>query len=164
MSEAPQNTQATGVPTKPKKYMLFFVSGHRFAAPLAHIREVIAFKESTPVPGMPDYFKGLINLRGKIVSAVDLSLRLNIKDEKPRPVRRHRTVMIVQTENEVFGLIVDEVSEVLSLLESQIERKIEQLELSSQQGVVGAARIENKELTLILDLVKLGHKYDIIAA
>ncbi len=65
-------------------------------------------------------------------------------------------MIVTQVGEEPLGLIVDDVSEVVAFFENQIERKIEDLEVSVRQGVVGAARMEHKELTLILDLSRLG--------
>lgn len=141
---------------KPKKYMIFHLAGLRYAAPLASVREVVALSPLTPVPGLPDYFCGLINLRGKIISTIDLKLRLNLKqDSKNESPNSRRTVIVTQTGEETLGLIVDDVSEVLSFTEQQIDRQIEKLEDSLKHGVIGVARMENKDLTLILDLTRL---------
>ncbi len=153
MSEIPHSNDVA--PVKPKKYMLFQIAGRRFATALSNVREVIALQNLTSVPGMPEYYSGLINLRGKIISILDLKIRLGLKDAKCEILVRRPTVIVTQGGEEPLGLIVDEVSEVILLFENQIERKIEQLEESKKQGVVGAARIDQQELTLILDLTKL---------
>lgn len=164
MSEATEKAIVPPANLKPKKYMVFHLAGLRYAAPLASIREVLALSTLTPVPGMPVYFKGLINLRGKIISTLDLKLRLGIKDEKNAVKARRPTVIVTQVGDEPIGLIVDDVYEVVAFFENQIERKIENLEESIRQGVVGAARMDHKELTLILDLAQLGHAVGIRAA
>lgn len=156
MSDLSEKADAPVVNSKPKKYMVFYLAGRRYAAPLASIREVLALSTLTPVPGMPVQFRGLINLRGKIISTLDLKLRLGIRTEQNAPVTKRPTVIVTQVGEEPLGLIVDDVSEVVAFFENQIERKIEDLEVSVRQGVVGAARMEHKELTLILDLSRLG--------
>lgn len=155
MSELQERSKEEVLALKPKKYMVFHLAGLRYAAPLASVKEVVALSTLTPVPGMPVYFRGLINLRGKIISTIDLKLRLNLKEDKSELLNKRPTVIVTQTGEEPLGLIVDDVSEVLSFTDSQIDRQIEQLEDSVKQGVVGAARMENKDLTLILDLAKL---------
>ena len=142
--------------SKPKKYMVFHLGGSRYAAALSHVKEVLALPTLTHVPGMPEYFRGLINLRGKIISTIDLKMRLGLSEKTTEEKKRRSTVIVVQFGEEPMGLIVDDVTEVLAFAESQIDRKIEKLEQSFQQGVVGAARMENKDLTLILDLSRLG--------
>jgi purine-binding chemotaxis protein CheW len=155
MSEAIDQSKEEALALKPKKYMVFHLAGLRYAAPLASVKEVVALSTLTPVPGMPVYFRGLINLRGKIISTIDLKLRLNLKEEKSEHAQKRPTVIVTQTGEEPLGLIVDDVSEVLSFTDSQIDRQIEKLEDSVKQGVIGAARMDNKDLTLILDLAKL---------
>ncbi len=157
MSELGSVSKNETLELKPKKYMIFHLAGLRYAAPLTNVKEVIALSTLTPVPGMPEYFRGLINLRGKIIATIDLKLRLCLKlDAKAEASTRRPTVIITQNGEEKLGLIVDEVSEVLSFTEGQIDRQIEKLEEALKKGVVGAARTENRPLTLILDLDRLG--------
>ena len=155
MSENIERSKEEALALKPKKYMVFHLAGLRYAAPLSSVKEVVALSTLTPVPGMPVYFRGLINLRGKIISTIDLKLRLNLKEEKSEQSQKRPTVIVTQTGEEPLGLIVDDVSEVLAFTDAQIDRQIEKLEDSVKQGVIGAARMENKDLTLILDLAKL---------
>ncbi len=164
MSETPNISASQSAPIKPKKYMIFHVAGNKYATPLSSVREVIALQTHTAVPGMPEHFKGLINLRGKVISTFDLKLRLGLKEQKSKFISKRPIVIVTQLGDEIFGLIVDYVSEVLLLSESQIDRKIEQIEDSKRQGVVGAVRMESQELTLILDLTKLGQNVEVQAA
>ena len=104
------------------QYLAFSMGGETFAMGIRAIKEVIQFESLTEVPLMPDFLRGVINLRGAVVPVIDLFLRFG----KPAiPVSRRTCVVILEvTEGEetaVLGVIVDNVSEVLEIGESEIE-------------------------------------------
>ncbi|MBL7672044.1 MAG: chemotaxis protein CheW [Bdellovibrionaceae bacterium] len=134
-----------------RKYMIFTVGQERFATPLSEVKEVIALTTITPLPNVPRYFRGLINLRGKIISIMDLREKLGISStqECTRP-----SIIIVEIGGVTVGMIVNDVLEVAGVEESQIERKLDIANATTRGQILGAVRFENKPLTLILDTSK----------
>lgn len=104
------------------QYLAFSLGGETFAMDIRSIKEVIQFGGLTEVPLMPPFIRGVINLRGAVVPVVDLCVRFG------RPVtevaRRTCTVILEVSQGDEFavlGVLVDNVSEVLEIGESQIE-------------------------------------------
>lgn len=92
-----------------------FVTGsvgeHVFALPIAHVRDVFVPERITPVPGAPSAVSGLMNLRGRVLTAVDLRTRLGIVGTSAGP-----TMAIgVEYGNEAYGLLVDAVDDVIAI-------------------------------------------------
>lgn len=108
---------------KKSKYMLLRITENLFAVPLGEVREVLGTQQITPLPNVPSFVAGMINLRGKIVTTIDLKLCLkglsNIQAEKNHT--KKRCIVITTIEGTLFGAIVDDVAEVLSVDESMIE-------------------------------------------
>lgn len=88
------------------------VAGSVFAIPIAHVEDVFANHQVTPVPLAPRAVVGLLNLRGKVVTAICLTERLNLTTQTPPP---RKMVVGLGIENETFGLLVDGVGDVLEL-------------------------------------------------
>lgn len=92
------------------RYIVFTLGGERFALPLLAIREVIAPPEITPVPFSPSYFLGIMNLRGQVISVIDLRLKLQVRtDRSPE-----NAIIIVDLGATLLGMWVDSVDFVMT--------------------------------------------------
>ena len=104
--------------TGTSKYLLYHLGDEIYGIDIAHVLEIVEMQKITEVPDMPAYFKGVFNLRGKVIPAMDLRIRFNM----PERVYDDRTcIIVVQVENSVVGFIVDTVSEVHDIKENSIE-------------------------------------------
>jgi purine-binding chemotaxis protein CheW len=104
------------------KYLAFVLGGNGYGIPILKVREIIRLLDITPIPRMPDYVRGVINLRGKIVPVIDLRLKLGLPD----PVTTNRTCIIVThvqigDATKLMGLIVDALEEVYQINAEDIE-------------------------------------------
>ena len=104
------------------QYLAFTLTGETFAMDIRAIREVIQFGGITQVPLMPPFIRGVINLRGAVVPVIDLSVRFG----RSATVPGHRTCIVILEltqgeETTELGVMVDNVSEVLSIGESEVE-------------------------------------------
>lgn len=143
-----------------KKFMIFSLGEQRYAISLHVVREVIGLPKITPMPGMPPEYKGLINLRGRIIPTLDLTLRLH--PAGPDGARAKRpTIIIADRDGQQVGLMVDEVVEVIPVEESQIDPNVDGIQESDSRAVVGVAKCHEKELTLVLGLERLIGKNEI---
>ena len=96
----------------------FRVGRETFGVPIHLVHEIVRIPEITAVPDAPDYIEGVINLRGKIVSVIDLRKRFG---EKELTADRKNRVIVVEVDKKLVGLIVDAASEVLKLPPSEVE-------------------------------------------
>jgi purine-binding chemotaxis protein CheW len=130
-----------------KQYCTFFVDGYFFGLDVRQVQEIIRYQEMTRVPLAPDVVRGLINLRGQIVTAIDLRRRLELKD---RPADLLPVNVVVQTEDGAVSLLVDEIGDVLEVSEDLFERPPETLRGIARELIRGAYKLRDR-LLLILD-------------
>src|SRR5262245_50147921 len=90
----------------------FRIGRETFGVPIDLVHEIVRVPEITSVPDAPDFIEGVINLRGKIISVVDLRKRFGEKQIGPSKKNR---ILVVEVDNRMVGLIVDAASEVLKL-------------------------------------------------
>jgi purine-binding chemotaxis protein CheW len=99
------------------KYLTFALGSEVYGIEIRHVTEIIGVQSITSVPELPEYIKGIINLRGKIIPVMDVRLRFR----KPFREYNDRTCIIVVDIKEIsIGLIVDAVAEVMTIEESNI--------------------------------------------
>lgn len=105
-----------------QQYLTFMLGGETFAIGILSIKEIIEYGQLTEVPRMPDFIRGVINLRGAVVPVIDLGARFG---KQPASVSRRTCVVIIEVEHEgeqqVVGVMVDAVNEVLDISPEQIE-------------------------------------------
>lgn len=103
--------------TQKGKYLTFSLGNEFYGIEIKHVTEIIGIQNITEVPELPEYVKGIINLRGKIIPVMDVRLRF----KKPAKEYNDRTcVIVIDVKDISIGLIVDSVSEVLSIPEQEI--------------------------------------------
>jgi purine-binding chemotaxis protein CheW len=133
-----------------RQYCTFFLDGHYFGIDVLEVQEVIRYQEMTRVPLAPAVVRGLINLRGQIVTAIDLRRRLDMphRPENDRPVN-----VVVQTDDGAVSLLVDEIGDVLQVPEEAFERPPETLQGTARELIRGAYKLDGR-LLLILDTAR----------
>ena len=94
------------------KWATFFLSGEMFALRVEDVQEVLLHQPLTPVPLAPEHVVGLLNLRGQIMSAVDLRTRLHFP---PREAGAPFSLLVLNTHEGLLSVVVDEIGDVLSL-------------------------------------------------
>ncbi len=107
---------------KINQYLTFTVSEETYALNVLNVREVLEFSQLSKVPRMPDFMRGIINLRGSIVPVIDLKLKFSLgRTEKTIDTSIIVCEMIMEEETIVMGLLTDSVKEVIDLDENDIE-------------------------------------------
>jgi purine-binding chemotaxis protein CheW len=131
------------------RYLSFNLGVEEYAVPLLAVREVIAMPEYTPVPYTPPYFLGIMNLRGQVISIMDLRQKLGVK-----PLQQaETTVIICDLGGASIGVVVDSVNTVLSPKAEEISPKPEIQSSRPTDYITGVFRKERK-LILFLDLTR----------
>ena len=133
-----------------KQFCTFYLGDLFFGVEVDKVQEVFKYQEMTRVPLAHSVVRGLINLRGQIITAIDLRARLGM-DELPDgqlPMN-----VVVRTEEGVVSLLVDKIAEVLEVSEDNFERPPDTIDEITRELVLGVYKLENK-LLLTLDTEK----------
>ena len=134
-----------------QQFCTFFLDGHFFGTPVPQVQEVIQYQTMTRVPLAPDVVSGLINLRGQIVSAIDLRRRLGLKE---RPEGQLPMNVVVRTTEGAVSLLVDEIGDVIEVEEGMLESPPETLQGFAREVVRGVYKLAGR-LLLALDIEKV---------
>jgi purine-binding chemotaxis protein CheW len=129
----------------------FKVGRETYGVPIASLHEIVRVPEITVVPDAPDYIEGVINLRGKIVSVIDLRKRFGVPETAPN--RRNR-ILVVEHGGRLSGLIVDAASEVLKIPAADIEPAPASLQDGGLNCVTGLGKYHER-LIVLLDMSRL---------
>ncbi len=135
---------------KERQYCTFFLDGHYFGIDVLQVQEVIRHQPMTRVPLAPAVIRGLINLRGQIVTAIDLRRRFEMPD---RAAGELPVNVVVQTDDGAVSLLVDEIGDVLEAPEEAFERPPETLQGTARELIRGAYKLDGR-LLLILDTAR----------
>ena len=129
----------------------FKVGRETYGVPITSLHEIVRVPEITAVPDAPEYMEGVINLRGKIVSVIDLRKRFG---EAQMAANRRNRILVVEHNGRLCGLIVDSASEVLKIPTSQIEPPPTVFQEGGLNCVNGLGK-HNGRLIVLLDMNKL---------
>ena len=133
------------------KFLTFHIADEEFAIPIGHVIEIVGIQKITEVPDMPDFVKGVINLRGKVIPVMDVRLRFHL----PAVEYNDRTCVVVVCVGDVtIGLVVDTVSEVVNIPESNISPPPRFSSATSGRYVSGMGKI-GEAVKIIIDAEKL---------
>ena len=100
------------------KYLTFVLNKEEYGLEIMRVKEIIGLMEITPVPRMPDFVRGVINLRGRVIPVVDLRLKFGMKTTEDT---QETCIIVVDLNDTLMGVVVDRVSEVLDVAEADIE-------------------------------------------
>lgn len=134
-----------------RRFLLFGVAGRLCACDLDAVREVVPARAATRLPGAPEWVRGLINLRGTIVTVVDLAVRFGSADGAAGT----RSIIVAEAAGKTFGIGVDEVRNVQSVAEDALE------EVDAQRAAGGIIRglahvgIARAETALVVDVAEI---------
>lgn len=129
------------------KYLFFSMGPEDFGIPLLKVREVIAIPEITPVPQSPSYFLGLMNLRGQVLSVIDLRKKLNLSTSKVDEL----SVVVLDFKEFMLGIVVDEVKSVQEVDGKDITTSAVIDQSKNYDYILGVYQ-EQGHLTLVLDI------------
>lgn len=133
------------------KYLTFVLGRESYGIQVLKIREIIRFTDITPVPQMPDYVKGVINLRGKIIPVIDLRVRFSLATAE---TTEQTCIVVVRVElasgiTTQMGLIVDAVEEVINIAATDIEATPDFGSTCDTAYILGMAKIKGTVKSLL---------------
>lgn len=133
--------------TNRMQFCSFYLKDQFLGVPVQQVQEVIRYQEMTRVPLVPPVIRGLINLRGQIVMAIDLRRRFGMEDRSAAELPMN---VVVRTEDGPVSFLVDEIGEVLEVDESTFERPPETMR-NRRELVRGVYKLEHR-LLMVLDI------------
>ena len=132
--------------TGERLFTTFYLDGHLFGVEVGTVQEVIRYQEMTSVPLAPPIVRGLINLRGQIVTAVDLRRCLDMQERTPDRLPMN---VVVRTGDETVSLLVDEIGDVLKLDVARFEEPPETLQGEAREFIRGVYKLDGKLLLVL---------------
>jgi purine-binding chemotaxis protein CheW len=142
--------------TTVSQYCTFTVDGLLFGVDVSSVQEVIRFQEMTEVPLAHRVVRGLINLRGQIVAALDLRRRLELAE---RPDGDRPMNIVVRTEDGAVSFLVDEIGDVVEVDGSSFELPPDTLRGTARSLILGAHKLDDR-LLLVLDTARTANLKD----
>lgn len=137
--------------TQKGKYLIFTIGNEEYGIEIKHVIEIIGIQTITPVPELPDYVRGVINLRGKIIPVMDVRRRFKKEDR----VYDDRTcIIVVEIRDTSIGLIIDRVSEVIKISDENISPPPQISKGFHHKYIQGIGKADNG-VKLLLDCDKL---------
>ena len=137
----------------------FYLDKYCFGIDVLEVQEVFRYQEMTTMPLAPEDISGLINLRGQIITAINLRLRLGME---PRPADRLPMNVVVRTQDEVVSLLVDQIGDVMEVSEDLYEEAPETIQGEMRELITGVYKLKDR-LLLLLDTKKVV-QFDAFAA
>ena len=150
------NLMAQSVKTKEQndlvlQWVTFKLQEETYGINVMQVQEVLRYTDIAPVPGAPMYVMGIINLRGNVVTVIDTRARFGLP---PSEVTDNSRIVIIESERQVIGIMVDSVAEVVYLRSSEIESAPNVGTEESAKFIQGVCN-RGEELLILVDLNKL---------
>lgn len=157
MTDLMEESLEVGEDTQKGKFLTFLLGKEVYAIEIKFVIEIIGMQPITEIPELPEYVKGIINLRGKIIPVMDVRLRFK---KEPRDYNDRTCIIVVEVENILLGLIVDNISEVMSMADEDIVPPPEINKSTESRYIKGIGKVGN-DVKLILNCEKLMNDKDV---
>ena len=146
--------------TRAGKYLTFIIEDESYGLEILKVREIIGIMDITAVPKTPEYVKGVINLRGKVIPVIDLRLKFSMEEAE----QTEETCIIVVSVNDLeIGIVVDEVSEVQNISAQDIEDAPEFGAQVDTDFILGMGKVGDR-VTILLDITNVLSDADLTTA
>jgi len=138
--------------------VVFKLGTDEYCVPVSQAREIQTYSVPTRIPNTPDFIEGIINLRGQIIPILDLKKRFGSGATQINPTTR---VIIIEMNNELLGILVDSVSEVLKISQNRFELPPSAVQTSINNNYISGIGKLNERLLILIDLVKVLNEEEI---
>ncbi len=137
--------------TQKDRYLIFSLGKEYYGIDIRYVTEIIGIQPITEIPELPDYMKGIINLRGKIIPVMDVRIRFK---KEPREYNDRTCIIVFEIQDTLIGLIADSVAEVLTIPEQDIVEPPQMSKGSNNKYIKKIGKVGNN-VRLIIDCEKL---------
>ena len=138
-------------PAGTQEYLTFTLGHEEYAIDILKVQEIRGYEKPTTIANAPDFIKGVINLRGTIVPIVDLRIKFNVGSVEYTPIT---VVIILNIGSRIVGVVVDGVSDVITMPGSQIRPAPEFSAAVDTRYILGLATLEERML-IVIDIARL---------
>ena len=139
------------------KYLTFGLAGEEYGLEILRVREIMGVMDITAVPRTPDFVKGVINLRGKVIPVVDLRLKFGFEAIEHT---EETCIIVVDVGSIEMGIVVDRVSEVLDIAEENIDDAPSFGNSVNTDFILGMGKADGR-VTILLDISRVTRAQDI---
>lgn len=147
-----QTTAATKATDRAGKYLTFCLGEEEYGLEILKVREIIGMMSITSVPRTPEFIKGVINLRGKVIPVIDLRLKFSMDEADHTD---ETCIIVVQVGDVEVGVIVDRVSEVRDINESDIDDPPSFGTSVDASFILGMGKTGRGKVTILLDITRV---------
>lgn len=133
------------------QWVTFHLEEETYGINVMQVQEVLRYSEIAPVPGAPEYVLGIINLRGNVVTVIDTRQRFGLPSAE---ITDQSRIVIIEADQQVVGILVDSVAEVVYLKQSEIETAPSVGNEEAARFIQGVCN-KNEELLILVDLDKM---------
>lgn len=151
MADIIEDTMEMEEDTQKGRFLTFLLGKETYGIEIKYVTEIIGIQAITEIPELPEYVKGIINLRGKVIPVIDVRLRFK---KEPREYNDRTCIIVVDISSISIGLIVDSVSEVLTIPEQGIVEPPKLNEGFNNRYIKNIGKVGN-DVKLLLDCEKL---------
>ncbi|MEM9170307.1 MAG: chemotaxis protein CheW [Pseudomonadota bacterium] len=134
------------IETSARELVSFRIGDQEYCVDIMSVREIRGWTPETALPQAPDFVRGVINLRGSVVPIVDLATRLGLA--APEPSSRH-VIMITQIGDQIVGMLVDAVSDILTITSEKIQPTPEIASEAVKAFIIGVIALDGKMIRLL---------------
>lgn len=149
--EAERKSNTSNSLSQEGKYLTFILCNEEYGLEILKVREIIGIMPITPIPQSPNYLKGVINLRGKVIPVVDLRTKFGFQEAE---WTKESCIIVVEIHAVLTGIIVDTVSEVIDIREEEFEPSPHLGSDVDMEIFLGMAKIKDK-VKILLDIDKI---------
>ena len=149
--EMDQETERAESDSMQGRYLTFMLDNEGYGLEIKYVTEIIGIQEVTKVPDMPEHFKGVLNLRGKVIPVLDMRLRFHLPE---RDYDERTCIIVVDVEERTVGLVVDSVSEVVDIPVGDVEPAPMCDSKSGNAYIQGMGKIKH-QVKILLDIEQL---------
>lgn len=140
----------SGLSIQEEQYLTFNLDGQNYGLPILMVQEIKGWTSVTELPNSPNYIRGVLNLRGAIVPVTDLRLRFDLPEKEYDELT---VIILVKIGNRLSGIVVDSVSDVISVKSEDIKENPEYEGNINRAFISGLAHVRD-QLFIILDVAK----------
>lgn len=150
------------IKSEEQKYLMFFLNDENYGIPILQVNEIIGVMDITPIPKTPNFMKGIINLRGKIIPVMDLRLKFSMDE---REYDQLTCIIIVETHiggrKNFVGILVDKVAEVVNVYNKDVELPPQYGQEEDMGFLTGIGKVKDK-VVMLLDIDAIIHCQEMI--
>ncbi len=134
------------------QWVTFKLDEEKYGINVMQVQEVLRLTEIAPVPGSPDYVMGIVNLRGNVVTVIDTRKRFGLFQKEADDATR---IVIVEVNNQVIGILVDSVAEVVNIHSSDIETSPNLGEDNESSKYIQGVYSQDEDILILVDVNKM---------